>query len=111
MDEPTQEATKTAGQRLREELHDDSDSYATALLVEQAAEIADWLARLSAIVDGKEDEWVRLTQQSGATVVVVDNAIREARALSGELRQLLSAIDRRRADAPPVLPEDDLADL
>lgn len=111
MDEPTTEAVKTAGQKLREDLHSESDSYATALLVEQAAEIADWLARLSAIVDGKEDEWARLTQQSGATVIVVDNAIREARALSGELRQLLSAIDRRRAGAPTPPREDDLANL
>ena len=112
MPESTPEQPKSAGQKLLAELRDDRDNYATSLLVERAAQTADWLERLDAIIDGREDEWLRLAKKPGETtlVVVVDAAMREARALSGELRHLLSDINRRRGVQPLVV-HDDLAGL
>lgn len=103
--------TKSAGQRLRDEMSGDADSFSVQTLIDQAAHTAELIAKLRQITDGDAKTLVSLKLGTGQTVnVTVDSPIREMRQLGAELRHLLSEIHRQRAGIPLGDPDDDVLD-
>lgn len=98
---------KSAGQRLVAELSKSDDTYSVKVLIERAGQTADWLERLDAVINGERREWLRLKDGNGATEVMVDSPIREARQLQTELRHLLAEIFRQRVKLPGDGDDDD----
>lgn len=104
---------RTAGQRLTQELSRSSDPFSIRLLIERAAHTADWLERCTELLNGKRSAWMHVRVNRDQVLEVrIDNALREARQLTVELRHLMAEIHRQRAAIPmgPV-DDDDLADL
>lgn len=100
--------TKSAGARLTEELSQPTDSYSVVKLIERAAQHADWLEKLDGILSGSRSEWIQLRINRDQVIEVqVDNALREARQLTTELRHLLAEIHRQRAGIPMGNDDDD----
>ncbi|OIN79337.1 hypothetical protein BMG05_18285 [Mycobacterium malmoense] len=102
-------AKPSAGARLVEELSKDDDPFALTFLIQQAGVIANYLERLSELLNGDRDTWLRLELPPKVVEVVVNKPLQEYRQQSTVLRQLLAEIYRQRA-AIPVDPGDDVLD-
>lgn len=98
---------KTAGQRLVEELSQDGDPFALRFLIEQAGQAADFLERLSALLNGDREAWVSVKIGAKTVEVVVNNVLVQHRQQADQLRKLLGEIHRQRAVVPPGDPDDD----
>ncbi|WP_256251199.1 hypothetical protein [Mycobacterium malmoense] len=92
-----------------EELSKDDDPFALTFLIQQAGVIANYLERLSELLNGDRDTWLRLELPPKVVEVVVNKPLQEYRQQSTVLRQLLAEIYRQRA-AIPVDPGDDVLD-
>lgn len=103
----------TAGQRLTRELSRRSDPFEIQLLIERAAHTADWLDKCTDLLNGKRSAWMHVRVNRDQVLEVrIDNALREARQLTVELRHLMAEIHRQRASLPMGrTDDDDLADL
>lgn len=103
---------KTAGEKLFAALSEDDDSYKLTVLIIEARRIADRLEDLDALISGEQTLWARLRDsREGDIYVSIDNALSESRQQATVLRQLLSDIQRIRAQDPPETGTDDLAGL
>lgn len=102
----------TAGQRLIAELAKDNDPYSITFLIEQVGQIADYLERLNALLNGSRDSWLDVRIGAKTVEVIVNSPLREARQMTEQLRRLLGTIHSQRA-AIPMAPDqnDDLAGL
>jgi hypothetical protein len=101
-----------AGQRLVAELAEPNDPYSITFLIEQAGQIADYLERLNALLNGSRDSWLDVRIGAKTVEVIVNSPLREARQMTEQLRRLLGTIYAQRA-AIPMGPSDndDLAGL
>lgn len=103
--------TKLAGERLVDALTQPDDPYTLTVLIVEAGRIATRLEKLDEILSGEQTLWARLRGgRDGDLYVSVDNALSEARQQAGVLKNLLVAIERKRAGLP-VIVDDDLAGL
>lgn len=103
----------TAGRRLFDSLHDDTDPYSLTVMVVEACRIKDRLDQLDRILSGEEELWLRLVASRGEAEVLeirCDSALQESRQLATVLRQLLAEI-RRLKDASDSGEYDPLDDL
>jgi hypothetical protein len=99
--------TKTAGQRLIDELSQPDDPYTLQMLIGRAAQTADWLDKLADLINGKRAAWMHVRVNRDQVLEVrIDGAMRESRQLTTELRHLLAEIHRQRASIP-MGPDDD----
>lgn len=107
-----QPATLTAGQRLIAELAQPNDPYSLTFLIEQAADVADYLAKLRELITGDRSTWLSLKLGAKTVEVIVNDPLREARQQGDHFRKLLAAILSQRAAIPmPPDRNDDLAGL
>ncbi|WP_244275072.1 hypothetical protein [Mycobacterium europaeum] len=98
---------------MTQELSRRGDPFSIRLLIERAAHTADWLEKCTELLNGKRSAWMHVRVNRDQVLEVrIDNALREARQLTVELRHLMAEIHRQRA-ALPMGPaeDDDLADL
>lgn len=77
------------------------------VLVEEACRLADRLEKLDGLLRGDVDEWCRLQIPRGADeydelVVVVNQALAEARQQANALRQIVATLTLGKAGAPAV---------
>lgn len=99
--------TKTPGERLIAELSHAGDSYSLQILIDRAAQTADWLDKLGALINGRRAAWMHVRVNRDQVLEVrIDGAMRESRQLTTELRHLLAEIHRQRASIP-MGPDDD----
>lgn len=99
---------RSAGLRLTEELSKPGDPYSVTKLIERAAQHADWLEKLDGLLSGSRSEWITVrVNRDQVLEIQVDNALREARQLTTELRHLLAEIHRQRAGIPMGDDDDD----
>ncbi|QFG09030.1 terminase small subunit [Mycobacterium phage ThulaThula] len=99
--------TKTAGERLMAELAQPGDSYALTLLIVEACRMADRLEKYDALLEGREDAWMRLKLGRDTVEVQVDKVLAEARQCATVFRHYLADIDRKRDGTPPGPDDDD----
>lgn len=106
------DAKPSAGQRLVAELSKPDDPYSLQFLIEQAGHTADYLERLSALLNGDRDSWLQVKIGAKTVEVIVNNPLVQHRQFSDHLRKLISEVARQRA-AIPADPDgdDDLAGL
>lgn len=95
---------KSAGERLRAELARDGDTVGIAVLIRQAARVADRLDAIDRLLTGSADAWLvvslpRSDEKRGQLVVEVrvDSLVVEERNQTTLLRHLLSEVHRQRA--------------
>jgi hypothetical protein len=89
------DSTKTAGQRLSDDLTGDADPYAITVMIVEACRIADRLENLDVLIADQQTQW----------------ALAEARQQATVLRQLLAEIQRQRGQSRSAASDDDLAGL
>lgn len=99
-------ATTLAGDRLIAELSQDDDPFAITLLIEEAAQTANFLERLRPLLNGDRDAWLEVKLPAKTVEVVVTNPLIQYRQLSEHLRKLMVTIHGQRA-ALPGDPNDD----
>lgn len=87
----------TAGQRLIEEFTKDGDPYSFGFQVEQVAQLADHLQKLSALLDGDRSSWRELKIGAKTVEVIVTDVLRQHRATVAQLEKSLAALRRQRA--------------
>jgi hypothetical protein len=92
----------TAGARLIAELAKDDDPFSVTLLIEDAAQTADFLERLRPVLNGDRRGWLELKLGAKTVEVVVTNPLVQYRQLSEHLRRLLVTIHGQRASIPGV---------
>lgn len=108
--------------QIRDQLGRDGEPVGTAILVRQAARVADRIERIDAVLSGDADAWVRVgiprsDDKRGRIVVEVrvDDLVKEERQQTALLRNLLAEIHRQRsgqpADPPDPSKEDDDLDV
>ncbi|MBE5409544.1 Uncharacterised protein [Mycobacteroides abscessus subsp. abscessus] len=98
---------KTAGQQLVEELSADGDPFSLRFLIEQAGQAADFLERLSALLNGDREAWLSVKIGAKTVEVVVNNVLVQHRQQADQLRKLLGEIHRQRGATAPGDPDDD----
>lgn len=87
----------SAGQKLKRELSKPGDPFRLTILIDRAAHTADWLEKCTDLVNGKRSSWLQVRVNRDQVIEVrLDNAIRDARLLTTELRQLLAEISKQR---------------
>ena len=111
-------AAESTGARLRRELTQERDSVGVTMLIRQAARVADRLENIDRVLSGDARAWVRVgiprLDTDGGRVVVevtVDGLVKEERAQTTVLRNLLSEIHRQRSGLPGAPPGDEDDDL
>lgn len=92
--------TSTAGERLLTELAKDDDPFAIRLLIDEAAQVADFLERLRPVLNGERNAWLELKLPAKTVEVVVTNPLIQYRQLSEHLRKLMVTIHNQRASIP-----------
>jgi hypothetical protein len=103
---------KTAGQRLVSELSKSADPYEITLLIREAGRIADRLDVLDELLTGKRSAWMHVRiNRDQVLQVVINDALKEATALTMALSRLIGVIHKQRASIPGPDPNDDLANL
>lgn len=80
---------KTAGQQLVEELSAEGDPFSLRFLIEQAGQAADFLERLSALLNGDREAWLSVKIGAKTVEVVVNNVLVQHRQQADQLRKLL----------------------
>lgn len=90
----------TAGERLTAELTSDDDSFAVTLLIEEAAQVADFLERLRPVLNGDRRAWLELKLPAKTVEVLVTNPLIQYRQLSEHMRKLMVTIHAQRASIP-----------
>lgn len=90
----------SAGERLVGELSKDDDPFSVTLLIEDAAQTADFLERLRPVLNGDRDAWLDVKIGAKTVEVVVTNPLIQYRQLSEHLRKLLVTIHGQRASIP-----------
>ncbi|AKF14361.1 terminase small subunit [Mycobacterium phage Phayonce] len=89
------------------ELAQPGDSYALTLLIVEACRMADRLEKYDALLEGREDAWMRLKLGRDTVEVQVDKVLAEARQCATVFRHYLADIDRKRDGTPPGPDDDD----
>ncbi|WP_431231517.1 hypothetical protein ACQ856_18315 [Mycolicibacterium psychrotolerans] len=107
--------------KIRAELGSDRDPVGTAILVRQAARVAERLENIDALLSGDAKAWLRFgipRDLGGGRMVVelhVTDLVKEERQQTGALRTLLAEVHRQRsgqpADPPDPTKEDDDLDV
>ena len=100
-------ATTLAGERLVAELARDDDPFAITLLIEEAAQTANFLERLRPVLNGDRDAWLEVRLPAKTVEVVVTNPLIQYRQLSEHLRKLMVTIHGQRASIPGDPNDDD----
>jgi hypothetical protein len=93
----------TAGQRLVEELKREDDPYSLQFQIEHAGHTADYLDRLSVLLNGDRGTWLEVKIGAKTVEVVVTDVLRQYRQTAEQLRKLIAAIHSQRA----LIPSDD----
>lgn len=93
-------ATPSAGERLVAELAKDDDPFAITLLIEEAAQVANFLERLRPVLNGERTAWLEVKLPAKTVEVVVTNPLVQYRQLSEHLRKLMVTIHSQRASIP-----------
>lgn len=93
-------ANPTAGARLVAELSKDDDPFAIRLLIDEAAQVADFLERLRPVLNGERNAWLEVKLPAKTVEVVVTNPLVQYRQLSEHLRKLMVTIHNQRASIP-----------
>lgn len=91
---------KTAGQRLIAELSKDGDPYSLQYLIELAGQTADFLERLTALLNGDRDAWIKVDIGVKTVEVGVNNVLVQHRQQAEQLRKLIGEVQRQRGKAP-----------
>lgn len=94
------EPEKTAGQRLIAELSKDGDPYSLQYLIELAGQTADFLERLTALLNGDRDAWIKVDIGVKTVEVGVNNVLVQHRQQAEQLRKLIGEVQRQRGKAP-----------
>lgn len=94
------EPEKTAGQRLIAELSKEGDPYSLQYLIELAGQTADFLERLTALLNGDRDAWIKVDIGVKTVEVGVNNVLVQHRQQAEQLRKLIAEVQRHRAKAP-----------
>lgn len=94
------EPETTAGQRLIEELKKPKDPYSLQFLIELAGQTADFLERLTALLNGDRDAWIKVDIGVKTVEVGVNNVLVQHRQQAEQLRKLIAEIQRQRGKAP-----------
>lgn len=99
----TQPSGPTPGQRLVEELKHDDDPYSLQFQIEHAGHTADYLDRLSHLLNGDRGTWLEVKIGAKTVEVVVTDVLRQYRQTAEQLRKLITTIHSQRA----LIPGDD----
>lgn len=87
----------TAGQRLVAEFIKDEDPFSFTFQVDQVAQLADHLQRLTALLEGDRSSWRELKIGAKTVEVIVTDVLRQHRATVAQLEKSLVALRRQRA--------------
>jgi hypothetical protein len=108
---PAEPKKPTPGQRLVEELADDDDPYSLQFQIEHAGHTADYLDRLSTLLNGDRGTWLEVKIGAKTVEVVVTDVLRQYRQTAEQLRKLIAAIHSQRAMIPDDPGDDDPTDV